>query len=79
MSNPMNLISLLQGNPQQFIQNALSNNAIMSNPMAKNALELYQNGDVEGMKSMAENLCKERNTTVDEVKNSLISQFGLNK
>ncbi len=64
-------------NPQQFLQNIASNNQIMSNPIAKNAVEMYQKGDFDGVKNMAENLCKEKGTTIDNVKNNLMSQFGV--
>ncbi len=75
-----NIFGLMQvaKNPQAFLKQAMNNSQIMQNPMAKNAMEMYQNGDIEGIKAMAENLAKERHTTVDEVKNSLLSQFGMN-
>lgn len=75
-----NLFQMAQAikNPQSFIQQAMNNTQVMQNPMAKNALEMYQSGNIDGIKSMAENLAKERHTTVDEVKNSLLSQFGMN-
>lgn len=74
-----NLGMLMQAykNPQQFLQNIASNNQIMSNPIAKNAVEMYQKGDFDGVKNMAENLCKEKGTTIDNVKNNLMSQFGV--
>lgn len=74
-----NLGMLMQAyrNPQQFLQNIASNNQIMSNPIAKNALDMYQKGDFEGVKSMAENLCREKGTTIDDVKNDLMSQFRI--
>ncbi len=79
MNNLANIGSLIQSikNPQDFLQSAMNNNQIMSNPMAKNALEMYQSGNMDGLREMAENLCKEKGTTVDNVKNSLMSQFGI--
>ncbi len=75
-----NMLSLMQAakNPQAFLQNIAKNNQVMSNPLAKNAVEMYQSGDIEGVKSMAENLCKEKGVTMDEVKNNILSQFGMN-
>lgn len=75
-----NLLGLMQAakNPQAFLQNITKNNQVMSNPLAKNAVKMYQSGDIEGVKSMAENLCREKGVTLDEVKNNILSQFGMN-
>lgn len=77
MQNNMGIIMQAVRNPQAFIQQAMGSQKIMSNPLAKNALEMYQQGDVEGVKAMAENLCKEKGTTIDDVKNNLLSKFGM--
>lgn len=74
--NPMNLMQMLQ-NPQQFIQNIMGNNQIMSNPMAKNAVELMQKGDAQGVEQMARNLCKEKGLNADEVMQQIKSKFNL--
>ncbi len=76
MNNPVQFVQMMR-NPQQFMKQAINNSEIMSNPIAKNALEMYESGDVDGIKSMAENLCKEKGTTIDEVKNSILSKFGM--
>ena len=39
--NPMQMLKGM-GNPQQFIQKMMGNSQIMSNPMAKNALDMAQ-------------------------------------
>lgn len=64
-------------NPQSMIQKMMGNNQIMGNPMAKNAMEMFQKGDTDGLKSLAENLAKERGTTVDDVRNGIMQQFGM--
>ena len=74
--NPMNLMQMFQ-NPQQFMQNIMGNNQIMSNPMAKNALELMQKGDAQGVEQMARNLCKEKGLNADEVMQQIKSKFNL--
>lgn len=74
--NPMQLIQAMK-NPQAFMQQMMNNSQIMQNPMARNALEMYKSGDSQGLKSMAENLCKERGTTVDNVKSQIMAQFGM--
>ena len=64
-------------NPQEFIQQMMNNSKIMQNPMVKNAMQMYQNGDTKGLKDMAENLAKERGTTVDDMKSQIMAQFGM--
>ncbi len=64
-------------NPMQVILNQMVNSSqVQNNPMAKNAMQMYQNGDINGLKSMAENLCKERGITVDEAKQKVMSMFN---
>lgn len=74
--NPMNLMQMFQ-NPQQFMQNIIGNNQIMSNPMAKNAVELMQKGDAQGVEQMARNLCKEKGLNADEVMQQIKNKFNL--
>lgn len=74
--NPMNLMQIFQ-NPQQFMQNIMGNNQIMSNPIAKNAVELMQKGDAQGVEQMARNLCKEKGLNADEVMQQIKSKFNL--
>ena len=64
-------------NPQAFMQQIMGNQQIMNNPMAKNAMNMFKKGDMNGLQDMAKNLAKERGTTVDEVKNSIMKQFGM--
>lgn len=74
--NPMNLMQMFQ-NPQQFMQKIMGNSQIMSNPMAKNAVELMQKGDAQGVEQMARNLCKEKGLNADEVMQQIKSKFNL--
>lgn len=74
--NPMNLMQMFQ-NPQQFMQNIMENNQIMSNPIAKNAVELMQKGDAQGVEQMARNLCKEKGLNADELMQQIKSKFNL--
>lgn len=76
----MNNIGILMQairNPQAFLQQAMNNSQIMQNPLVKNALEMYQRGDKDGINKMAENLCKERGLKPEEVINQIKSQFGM--
>lgn len=77
MNNPLSFIQAFR-NPQAFMQNVAQNSQLMQNPMAKNAMEMFQKGDNKGLQEMAENMCKERGTSVDEVKSMIMKQFGIN-
>lgn len=65
-------------NPMQMILNQMMNDPrIKQNPMASNAMDMLRKGDTQGLKSMAENLCKEQGTTADEMKQKIMQQFGM--
>ena len=74
--NPFQMIGAMK-NPQAFMQQMMNNSQIMQNPLAKNAMEMYQKGDTKGLQAMAENLAKERGTTVDDIKSQIMVQFGM--
>lgn len=81
MNNPLAMMFQMMrggGNPQQILNQMMNNSNFMQNPMAKNAMNMFQNGDMNGLQKMAENLAKERGTTVDDVKSSIMQQFGMN-
>lgn len=64
-------------NPQEFMQQAMNNPQIMQNPISKNAIELYQKGDRQGLNELAHNLCKENGKNYDEMTRQIKSQFGI--
>jgi hypothetical protein len=70
-----NLIQIAQiiRNPQAFLQQAMQS----GNPMVRNAIEMYQRGDKEGINQMAQNLCKERGIDMKEMENKIKSQFNI--
>lgn len=76
--NPINIIQMMtSGNPQQAIQSIIERNPnIQNNPLAQNAIKMYQNGDTRGLQNMAENMCKERGITVDQAKQQVMSMFN---
>ena len=76
MMNPLQFMKAMR-NPQEFMKNIMNNNEIMQNPIAKNAMEMYKNGDTKGLQAMAENLAKERGTTFDDMKSQIMAQFGM--
>lgn len=65
------------GNPQQFIQQIIGNNQIMENPMAKNVIDMAQNGNMQGIEQMARNLCKEKGVNPDEIMKQMKDKFGM--
>ena len=74
--NPFQMLGAMK-NPQAFIQQIMNNSQVTQNPMVRNAMEMYQKGDTQGLKAMAENLAKERGTTVDDMKSQIMAQFGM--
>lgn len=81
MGNPiMGAIGqLMRGmqNPQAMVQGMLNNNQFANNPMMRNALQMYQKGDMQGLQNLANNLARERGTTVDQVKSDIMREFGM--
>lgn len=78
MTNPMQLIQMMRGgNPQQLLQRMMGNSQIMSNPIAKNAMQMAQKGDAKGIEQMARNLCKEKGLNADDMMKQLKNNFGM--
>ena len=74
MMNPLQFVQAMR-NPKEFMQKMMDNSQVMQNPMAKNAIQMYQNVDTQGLQAMAENLAKERGITVDDMKSQIMAQF----
>lgn len=77
MNNVMNLVKAFR-NPQVFLQQAMNNSQFMSNPISKNAIEMYQKGDKQGLNELADNLCKEKGINRSDFERQIKSQFGMN-
>jgi hypothetical protein len=75
--NPINIIQMMRGGPQQLLQQIVGNNQMMSNPMMKNVVGMAQKGDMQGVEQMARNLCKEKGLNADEVMSKLKSKFNM--
>ena len=50
-----------------IMQQIMSNNRVMGNPMIKNAMSMAQSGNSKGIEQMARNLCKEKGINPDDV------------
>lgn len=72
MNNILQLGQILR-NPQAFLQQAMQS----GNPIMKNAVEMYQRGDKDGINQLAQNLCKEKGTSYDDMVKQIKSQFGM--
>ena len=73
----MNPMQMLQGmrNPQQFLQQMMGNSIVMKNPIARNAIQMAQKGDSNGIEQMARNLCKEKGIDFDKSFSDFKNQF----
>lgn len=76
MNNVMNLVKAFR-NPQAFMQQAMNNSQFMQNPISRNAIEMYQRGDIRGINELANNLCKEKGTSYEEMAKQIKSQIGM--
>ena len=78
MQNNMGILMQAIKNPQSFLQQAMNNNEIMQNPISKNAIELYQRGDKQGLNELADNLCKEKGINRQDFEKQIMSKIGMN-
>lgn len=75
--NNMGMLFQAVKNPQEFMQQIMSNSQVMQNPMAKNTMEMLQKGDNKGLEELARNLCKEKGIEPDEALKHIKSHFGM--
>ena len=68
--NPIQLAQAIK-NPQNVVQQLMNNSQAMHNPIFKNAVDMYQKGDTKSLNTLVNNLCKERGTTIEEVRKQL--------
>ena len=76
--NNMGILMQAMRNPQAFLQQAMSNSQLMQNPISRNAIEMYQKGDKQGLNELADNLCKERGINRSDFEKQIKSQIGMN-
>ena len=75
--NNMGILMQAIKNPQAFLQQAMNDSQLMQNPISRNALEMYQKGDKQGLNELAQNLCKEKGTSYEEMAKQIKSQIGM--
>ena len=64
-------------NPNFIIQQMMKNPNLANNQLAQNALQMYQNGDKNGLNEMMNNLCRERGVTRESIEKQNKSMFGM--
>ena len=64
-------------NPNFIIQQLMRNPNLANNQLAQNALQMYQNGDKNGLNEMMNNLCRERGVTRESIEKQIKSMFGM--
>ena len=72
MNNPLQMMQFMK-NPQMLLQQAMQS----ANPIVKNAIELYQKGDKNGLNELMNNLCKEKGVKPEDIMIQIKSQFGM--
>ena len=75
MNNPMDMMRAMS--PQQFLNQMMGSSRIMQDPRAQRAVNLIQHNDTEGLRNMAENLCREYGVKSDDVKAQVMEMFGI--
>ena len=76
--NPFQMLGAMK-NPQAFIQKMMNNNQVMSNPMAKNIIDMAQKGDVAGIEQIGRNIAKEKGIDFDKAFSDFKKQFPIEK
>lgn len=77
MMNPVQFVKMMRGgNPQKVVMDMMREQA-GNNPVMRNAMQMAENGDSEGIEKLARNLCKEQGIDADEMVKNIKSQFGL--
>lgn len=64
-------------NPNYIVQQLMRNPNLANNQLAQNALQMYQNGDKNGLNELMTNLCKEKGITREDVEKQIKMMFGM--
>ena len=79
----MNLMNIMQmikgGNPQQIIQQMLTDNCQFANhPIVMNMLDMAKSGDISGIEQIGRNIAKEKGIDFDKEFSKFKNQFHIN-
>lgn len=64
-------------NPQQFAQNALRSGRFNNDQLMSNALNAVANNDINSMQTIASNLCKEHNVSLEDAQRQYKQHYGI--
>ena len=75
----MNIFQMLGSikDPNKFVDQVMNNGSMNNNPIAKNAFEMYQKGDAQGINELAKNLCETKGIKLEDAIRDIKSQFGM--
>lgn len=72
----MDFIQIVKnGNPQEFVINALQQEKANGNPIAGNLIQMINSGDSRGIENVARNIAKEKGIDFDKEFNSFKQMF----
>ena len=77
MQNNLGMLIQAMKNPQAFMQQAMQNSQINQNPIARNAIEMYQKGDTKGLNELANNLCREKGIKPEDMEKQIKQILGM--
>lgn len=80
MNNPLGMMFQMMrggGNPQQIIGQMMNNNQLMQNKMAKNVLEMAQQGNLTDIEKIGRNMAKEKGIDFDKAFSDFKNQFPI--
>lgn len=65
-------------NPMGIIQMMISKNPNMqNNPIVGNTMQMVQNNDVNGLRQLAENICKSKGISLEDAQKQVSNRFGM--
>jgi hypothetical protein len=74
--NPLQLMAMLRGgNPQQIAQQIIQQN-YPNNPMMQQLLNLGQQGDVQSLQKIAQQICAQQGCNFETEMSNLMSMLG---
>jgi hypothetical protein len=74
--NPLQIMAMLRsGNPQQIAQQIIQQN-YPNNPMMMQLLNLGQQGDIQSLQKIAQQICAQQGCSFETEMNNLMSMLG---
>lgn len=64
-------------NPNFILQQMMKSPNIANNPMAQNAIKMFQSGNTQGLNELANNLCKEKGIDRQNFEKEILSKIGM--